>query len=171
MLSTAVLYEMSTRVTVFYQMTYHERDQSSPPVFLYGLFQSVSSQGQLLICGQKPDLDQSDQTCLLNWGMSLEKQTSNHFLWLFHLIYHKLFRKEHQHWPDLKRRQPVVNLGPTRPYPGWAQPSAAVFCLSWLPAERPVCFHWQCSTRRDREKGKQIQPSYHRDNDNGVWNK
>lgn len=53
--------------------THHERDQSLLPVFLYGLFQCLSSQRQLLISGQKSDLHQRDQACLLDGGMGLYK--------------------------------------------------------------------------------------------------
>lgn len=42
---------------------YQERHQTLLRVLLYGLFQSASSQAEMLVAGQKPDLDQRDQTC------------------------------------------------------------------------------------------------------------
>lgn len=70
---------------------YHERDQTPLPVVLYCLFQSVSSQGQLLISGQEPDLNQRDQSCLLNGGMSLlKKRQQIKSVCSFHLIFKKL---------------------------------------------------------------------------------
>lgn len=53
-------------INPFVSNAYHERDQTPRLVLLHGLFQSVSSQGKLLITGQKSDLDQRDQTCFLN---------------------------------------------------------------------------------------------------------
>lgn len=63
------LYAITTNAVVL--NAYQERDKSLLLVLLYGLFQSVSSQGEMLIGGQKPDLDQGDQTCFFKRGMSL----------------------------------------------------------------------------------------------------
>lgn len=60
--------------------------------------------------------------------------------------------KKWWHWPDLKRRPPVLNSGLSRPRPGQARSAAAVFYLSWLPAERPAYSHWQYSDRRVSKK-------------------
>lgn len=57
---------MTYRPLIYPTMTYHDRYQSSPPVLLDGLFQSVSSQGEVVVWREEPDLHQGDQTCLLH---------------------------------------------------------------------------------------------------------
>lgn len=73
------------------------------------------------------------------------ESTSDPVLSWIHLIDRKPLSRKWWHWPDLRRRPPVSNLGPSRPRPGRAPAAAATFCLSWLPAEQPVCSHWLCS--------------------------